>query len=260
MGVLKLWPLVKEQGYIAHLKPFPTIPPLNTVYHIDILGSFFSVIRRCFLDPDTTVACDKFEEHLISCRFPKSKTILHMDGPSPDEESATNINRQSKRDKALTKGNKLLTNMEATIRNQGRLKKQQFKTVNKAIVDSFYFTHELRQVLVRHLRASGWIVCGCLSEADTCIGVSCKKDDIVITRDSDALIYSNINTIWRPFGRDRYLVYHVADLLRQLELSRTGLTTLGIVTQNDYGTGVYRMGIEENFKVVRALETIGKAR
>jgi hypothetical protein len=150
--------------------------------------------------------------------------------------------------------------MEATIRNQGRLKKQQFKTINKAIVDAFYFTHELRQVLVRHLRTSGWIVCGCLSEADTCIGASCNKDDIVITRDSDALIYSNICTIWRPFSRDRYLVYHVADLLRQLELSRTGLATLGIVTQNDYGTGVHRMGIEKNFKVVRALDTIGKAR
>ncbi|KAF9540790.1 hypothetical protein EC957_003712 [Mortierella hygrophila] len=57
----------------------------------------------------------------------------------------------------------------------------------------------------------------------------------VITRDSDALVYSNINTIWRPFGRDRYLVYHVPDL--------------------DYGKGVRKMGIKQNFKVIRALET-----
>lgn len=260
MGVLKLWPFIKEQGYIAALKAFPTIPPPNTQYHIDILGSFFSVIRRCFLHPDTTVACVKFEQHLISCLFPKSTTILHMDGPSPAEKNATNINRQSKRDKALTKGNQLLTIMEETLNNHGKLRKQQFKTLNKAIVDSFYLTHELRQALVQHLRASGWTVCGCCSEADTCIGANCKKDDVVITRDSDALVYSNINTIWRPFGRDRYLVYHVSDLLRQLELSRTGLTTLGIVTQNDYGKGVHKMGVKGNFKVIRALETEGKAK
>ncbi|KAK3820509.1 MAG: hypothetical protein J3R72DRAFT_502378 [Linnemannia gamsii] len=254
MGVLKLWPFIKEQGYIAPLKAFPTIPPANTVYHLDILGSFFSVIRRCFLHSDTSIACAKFEEHLISCLFPKSTTTLHIDGPSPAEKNATNETRQSKRDKASTKGNKLLTDMEETLHNQGRLRKQQFKTVNKAIVDSFYFTHELRQALAKHLRASGWIVCECLAEADTCIGANCNKDDIVITRDSDALLYSNINTIWRPFGRDQYLVYHVSDLLRQLELSRAGLTTLGIVTQNDYGTGVHKMGLKGNFKVIRALE------
>ncbi|KAG9072050.1 hypothetical protein KI688_006272 [Linnemannia hyalina] len=255
MGVLKLWPFTKEQGYIAPIRAFPTIPPPNTQYHIDILGSFFSVIRRCFLHPNTTVACVKFEQHLISRLFPKSTTILHMDGPSPVEKNATNINRQSKRDKALTKGNQLLTIIEETLNNHGKLRKQQFKTLNKAIVDSFYLTHELRQALVQHLRASGWIVCGCRSEADTCIGSSYKQDDVVITRDSDALVYSNINTIWRPFGRDRYLVYHVSDLLRQLELSRTGLTTLGIVTQNDYGKGVHKMGVKGNFKVIRALET-----
>ncbi|KAG9071582.1 hypothetical protein KI688_005795 [Linnemannia hyalina] len=178
-----------------------------------------------------------------------------MDGPSPAEMNATNINRQSKRDKALTKGNQLLTTMEVTLNNHGKLRKQQFKTLNKAIVDSFYLTHELRQVLVQHLHASGWIVCGCRSEADTCIGSNCKQDDIVITCDIDTLVYSNINTIWRPFGRARYLVYHVSDLLRQLELSRTGLTTLGIVTQNDYGKGVHKIGVKGNFKVIRALET-----
>ncbi|KAG0061389.1 hypothetical protein BGZ92_006491, partial [Podila epicladia] len=171
-----------------------------------------------------------------------------MDGPSPAEKYATNNERQTKRTKALTKANKLLTSMEETLHHEGKLRKQQFKTLDKAIVDSFYFSHELRQALVQHLRTNGWNVCECRSEADTCIGANCKQDDIVITRDSDALIYSNINTIWRPISRRRYLVYNIPQLLLQLQLSRAGLTTLGVVSQNDYGKGVRYMGVKSNFK------------
>ncbi|KAI7825697.1 hypothetical protein BC939DRAFT_123916 [Gamsiella multidivaricata] len=254
MGVLKLWQFIKEQGYIALLKAFPTTPSPNTRYHIDILGSFFSVIRRCFLNPDTTVACINFERHLIACQFPKATTILHMDGPSPAEKNATNEDRQSKRTKALSKTNKLLTNMEETLENNRKLRKQQFKSVNKAIVDSFYFNHDLRQALVQHLVTNGWNVCRCRSEADTCIGSICQQQDIIITRDSDSLIYSNITTIWRPFSRNRYLVYNIPELLRHLQLSRAGLTTLGVVTQNDYGKGIHKLGVKTNFMIILALE------
>ncbi|KAG0014588.1 hypothetical protein BGZ82_001718 [Podila clonocystis] len=148
----------------------------------------------------------------------------------------------------------LLNEMEETLHDQGKLRKQHFKTLDRAIVNSFYFTHELRQALVQHLRISGWNVCGCRSEADFCIGASCKQDDIVITCDSDALIYGNINTIWSPFSHGRYLVYSIPQLLPQLQLSRAGLTTLGVVSQNDYGKGVRYMGVPSNFKVIRALE------
>ena len=258
MGVLKLWQFIKEKGYNAIPTAFPKTPSPNTLYHIDILGSFFSVIRRCFLHPDMTVACIKLEQHLIACQFPKATTILHMDGPSSAEKNTTNKERQSKRTKALSKANKLLTNMEETLENNGKLRKTQFKSVNKAIVDSFYFNHDLRQALVDYLVANGWNVCRCRSEADTCIGSICRQQDIVITRDSDSLIYSNITTIWRPFDRNQYLVYNVPELLRHLELSRAGLTTLGVVTQNDYGKGILQVGVKTNFKIILALEKDGK--
>ncbi|KAF9921950.1 hypothetical protein FBU30_007995 [Linnemannia zychae] len=99
-----------------------------------------------------------------------------------------------------------------------------------------------------------WNVCDCNSEADICIGATCKRNDVVITCDSDSLIYGNINTVWRPFGRSRYLIYNVPQLLLHLELSRVGLTALGVVSQNDYGKGVYNTGVKTNLKVIRALE------
>ena len=257
MGVPGLWPLVQKEGYVAVLQRFPTSPP-NTQYHVDILGSFFSVIRQIFINSDTAVACMKFERHLVSCRFLKASTILHLDGPSPAEKDATNKERQAKRAKALIKADNVLNKMEEAIHDQqGRLRRQEFKTLNKAIVESFYLTQELRQALVQHLHTNGWNICNCCFEADTCIGEKCRQDDIVVTRDSDSLIYSNISTIWRP-SRGGYLVYSIPQVLLQLRISRAGLTALGVVSQNDYGKGIHNLGVKTNLKATRAVDNEGK--
>ncbi|KAF9985064.1 hypothetical protein BGZ79_005497, partial [Entomortierella chlamydospora] len=207
-----LWPLIREEGYEAVLQKFPTATP-NTRYHVDILGSFFSIIRGCFLNSDTAVACIKFEKHLASRRFPKASTILHLDGLSPAAKDATNKERQAKRTQALIKADSLLTKMEETAYGQrGKLRKRGFITLNKAIAASFYFTQELRQALAKHLHANGWSICSCSFEADTCIGEKCRRVDVAVTRDSDSLIYNNVNTIWRP-SRGGYLVYSVPQVL-----------------------------------------------
>ncbi|KAG0041162.1 hypothetical protein BGZ83_002230, partial [Gryganskiella cystojenkinii] len=177
-----------------------------------------------------------------------------MDGPSPAEKGATNDERGAKRAKSLPKAKKLMTDMEDAFTNNNKLRKQQFKAIDKAIVESFYFTHDLRRALVRYLVGNGWTVCSCASESDTCIGSECTRDEVVITRDSDALVYCNIATIWRPFGYGKCLVYDVPLLLKHVGISRAGLTTLGVVSQNDYGKGVKRLGITTNFKVISELE------
>jgi len=80
----------------------------------------------------------------------------------------------------------------------------------------------------------------------------------VITRDSDALAYGTINTIWRPYRGSSYLVYHVPNVLHQLRLLRAGLTTLGVVSKNDYGNGIHNLGVKTNIKVIRTLLKNGK--
>ncbi|KAF9928552.1 hypothetical protein FBU30_002290 [Linnemannia zychae] len=259
MGVPGLWPLIREEGYEAALQRFPTATP-DTHFHIDILGSFFSIIRRCFISSDIAIACIKFEKHLASLRFPKASTTLHLDGPSPTVKDATNRERQAKRRQAFTKADTLLTKMEDAIHNQhGKLRKRDFKTLNKAITNSFYFTRDLRQALTKHLCANGWNVCFCSFEADTCIGKKCGKDDVVVTRDSDSLIYNSISTIWRP-TKGGYLVYSVPQVLLKIQLSRSGLTALGIVSQNDYGKGIHNLGLKTNFKIMCQLDAEGKVK
>ncbi|KAF9915037.1 hypothetical protein FBU30_002207, partial [Linnemannia zychae] len=150
--------------------------------------------------------------------------------------------------------------MEEAIHNQhGKLRKRDFKTLNKAITNSFYFTRNLRQALAKHLRANGWNVCCCSFEADTCIGEKCRQDDVVVTRDSDSLIYNSINTIWRP-SKGGYLVYSVPQVLLKIQLSRSGLTALGIVSQNDYGKGIHNLGLKTNIKIMRQIDDKGKVK
>ena len=46
----------------------------------------------------------------------------------------------------------------------------------------------------------------CETEADLQIALDYMPEDVVVTRDSDLLVYNNIVTIWRPISRDRILV------------------------------------------------------
>ncbi|KAG0272323.1 hypothetical protein BGZ96_005382, partial [Linnemannia gamsii] len=68
------------------------------------------------------------------------------------------------------------------------------------------------------------------------------------------LIYDTVVTIWRPLSRGRYLVYELAEVLSHLELSRSKLTTLGIVSKNDYSSNLKRLGVITNHKIVKSLE------
>lgn len=68
------------------------------------------------------------------------------------------------------------------------------------------------------------------------------------------LIYDTVVTIWRPLSRGRYLVYELAEVLSHLSLSRSKLTTLGIVSKNDYSSNLERLGVITNHKIVKSLE------
>lgn len=52
--------------------------------------------------------------------------------------------------------------------------------------------------MAEYLRNNGWRAFICLSEADTAIAFECQPNDIVISGDSDMLIYDTVVTIWRP--------------------------------------------------------------
>lgn len=182
-----------------------------------------------------------------------------MDGPTPEKKRKTRDERESRRTSSLAKANTLLLEMEVHLQSGRKLRKQHFRKLSKFINGAFYLTANLRAELARHLRKEGWTVIECPSEADIQIALDCQAHDIVISADSDSLIHSSIKTIWWPArNRGTYLEYRVAELLEQLELSRTGLTALGIISKNDYACNVKRMGLKGNYSLIRTMEMNSK--
>ncbi|KAG0020648.1 hypothetical protein BGZ81_009264, partial [Podila clonocystis] len=141
--------------------------------------------------------------------------------------------------------------MEEIFRQGGRLRKPHFRKLLKHIDGSFYWSLDSRRSLAQFLQAQGWNIVECPSEADIMIAKDCTAKDVVISGDSDSLIYASIKTIWRPLARGRYLAYDVQMLLKQLEMSRAGLTVLGIVSRNDYSTNLTRMGVSTNYSIIQ---------
>ncbi|KAG0366054.1 hypothetical protein BGX24_003860, partial [Mortierella sp. AD032] len=256
MGIPYLWPFVRKKGYEAPLlSRFPQDPlPTNAFYRVDILASFFSVIRRAYVNHDLSTANTMVAQHLVSCGLPQASTVLYVDGQSPEEKRRTREFRDRKRADALAKAVASISDMENIFRSGGRLRKPHFKKLTKHLNASFVWSMASRRALAQHLQGLGWSVVECDSEADIAIASDCGAHDVAVSRDSDSLVYSSIVTILRPLGRGRYLMYDVPKLLKHLEISRTALTVLGIVCRNDYSSNMSRLGVSTNFKIILSLE------
>ncbi|KAF9343746.1 hypothetical protein BGX26_005246, partial [Mortierella sp. AD094] len=247
MGIEGLWQFLKKKGYSPTLFPAPQHKPLPYahLYHLDLLGAFFAVLRRAYQHFDLQVAHSIVETHLVQSGFHKGFTVIYIDGPSPMEKSATQQLRENKRSTALSNAHDLLSSMEKTFNDGGRLRKQKFKALGKAMLYSFHMDYFLRTSLAEFLGGKGWYVVLCPSEADISIGELCNNDDIVVTGDSDSIAYRNISTIWRPQGRRGYLVYDIPSILLQLGLSRTALTSLAVTCHNDYTHNFQQWGLRQ---------------
>ncbi|KAG0245514.1 hypothetical protein BG011_002768, partial [Mortierella polycephala] len=144
--------------------------------------------------------------------------------------------------------------MEARVGSQRKVRKRDFNKLFKNIRAAFYWSQESRNSLAHHLTNNGWNVVVCPSEADIAIADDCQPKDIVVSGDSDMLIYDTVETVWRPLSRGRFLVYELAAVMDHLSISRAQLTTLGIVSKNDYSSNLTRLGISANYKIVKSLE------
>ncbi|KAF9327631.1 hypothetical protein BGZ91_001374 [Linnemannia elongata] len=89
-------------------------------------------------------------------------------------------------------------------------RKPTFKKLEKKLRDAFYFGQDSRMVLATYLRGQGWSLPDTASEADVTIARDFMPGDIVLSQDSDMAAYVNVETIWRPLPRRRFLKYDMA--------------------------------------------------
>ncbi|KAG0254785.1 hypothetical protein BG011_005518, partial [Mortierella polycephala] len=122
---------------------------------------------------------------------------------------------------------------------------------------AIYWSLEARRSFTEYLRNKQWTVRESPTEADLAIATDCKPDDIIISRDSDMLVYGTILTIWRPISRRQCLVYDVPSVLATLNISKIRLTVLGVVSKNDYNSNIYSLRCITNFGTIKLLERDG---
>ncbi|KAI7832492.1 hypothetical protein BC939DRAFT_105257 [Gamsiella multidivaricata] len=144
--------------------------------------------------------------------------------------------------------------LKVRVKEKLRVRKQLFFRLKKNLAKGFYWTFEARQAFAAYLQQRGWSVEVCPTEADLKIAQDCLPGDVVLSRDSDMLLYQHISIIWRPISRGRILAYNVPDVLTTLGINRTQLIVLGVVSSNDYNANVPSLGCVTNFSIIKQLK------
>ncbi|KAK3813787.1 MAG: hypothetical protein JOS17DRAFT_779229 [Linnemannia elongata] len=258
MGVPGLWPFIKEKGYKAQLRQglLSTPPTPGSKSRVDLLASFYPQIRYHYLNDSSTFP-QALERHLISCGLHKETSVLYLDGISPVEKQCTDSLRQDKRNIEPAGAEDYIRDMEQSLEEGRSPRKPAFKKLEK-LRSAFYLNQDSRMVLTTYLREQGWDLPEVVSESDVAIARDLELGDIVVSGDSDMAAYENVETIYRPLSRRRFLRYEMVVVTKHhLQLSRLQLTVLCCVSKYDYTTNLNQMGIRTNYGIIKTITNDG---
>ena len=259
MGTQGLWPFLKKKGYEPTLLYQLTLhnsPSPGPTRRLDPLGSLFLTIRNAYWNNSLDNAHPILEREILKLGTP-ANLILYIDGAPCAEKQHTHEKRQETRDKAIESAHKGVLAMEELLVSNLRVRKQHFLSVTKNLRTAFYWPPDARHSFTQYMRLRQWTVVECSTEADLRLAVDYQPGDVVITKDSDLLVYGFIQTIWRPISEARFLVYSLSDVLRVLNINRSQLTVLGVVSKNDYNRNIHSLGSATNFSIIKELKGEG---
>ncbi|KAG0362711.1 hypothetical protein BGX24_005075 [Mortierella sp. AD032] len=175
-------------------------------------------------------------EKILSSRLSKSTTVLHMDGlPLVEKESA-----HDKRDQ------KLSMQLETLERDYADGKLHNKRQLYKRLKASYRAPPEALSAVLEVLTQSGWRICQCLNQRDTCnaetVNNAAVSGDIrVITKDSDLMAFESITSITIPV-KNTWTTFLKDELLEDHGLSTPAhLTLAALLSSNDYTNGVFHM-------------------
>ncbi|KAF9177634.1 hypothetical protein BGZ49_005585, partial [Haplosporangium sp. Z 27] len=207
MGVFELWAVIKkkkfEPGVVKAIDP-------GSIYRLDLLSCLYIQIRQAFYScADIESACEAIHRALlkfIAASQPTPNVFIYLDGAWAFEKQETHSKRIDNASKALKKAGEYFDCLKPRV-HDGKWPKQQNMAFIKALKKALPLTDKDKESLAKYLQAKEWSVITADYEADVQIASDCEDTDIVISRDSDMLIYGEISIIWRPISQGRFLVY-----------------------------------------------------
>ncbi|KAF9958693.1 hypothetical protein BGZ70_009115 [Mortierella alpina] len=255
MGVVGLWPYIRKKGYDPELRQTSSIPSssASTAIRLDILGTYFAVIQSAYSRHPANIAHAVVERAILTFGN-ESALILYLDGGPSEEKKATQQAREDRRKTALDLARTKVAELERRVDEHRRTRKQIHITIKTSLRAGFVWSSESKAAFAAYMRGRGWDVRECGTEADVAIAKECGPGDIIVTKDSDFVIYSSITTIWRPVTRYKFLAYDVQAVQVALGLNRVQLTVLGVISKNDYGANIYSLGPATNHSIVKTLK------
>jgi len=239
MGVFELWTVIKKKKYEPGV--VKAIDPGST-YRLDLFACLYIQIRQAFYScTDAESAYEAIHKALLrftAASQPAQNIFIYLDGAWTHEKQDTHRKRLANSSKALQEAGEWFERMRLRIYD-GKWPKKQNVGFTKALKKALTLTEKDKEGLSKYLQTKNWSVITADYEADTQIARDSNANDIVISKDSDMLVYGNISTIWRPIAQGRFLVYDVDEVCKHLALpSRHHLTALGIVSKNDYNRNI----------------------
>ncbi|KAK3816002.1 MAG: hypothetical protein J3Q66DRAFT_431540 [Benniella sp.] len=205
----------------------------------------------CSLSLKTFRHVAKRIDQIMKESIDKNKAIIHCDGPTPSrQKSGERLRRQEYLAKKL---------QELSLQvDKISINKRSLTAVYNKCKSLYRAPETAISEILDELSNLDWKVCRCQYQADSHIAELCRDDPdaVIVTKDSDFIVYENTESVIMPVGRGHELTrFDKADVMTALKLpSARHLLLASILSKNDYSSPVPWFGIHRNAEVVRELE------
>ncbi|KAI1285635.1 hypothetical protein EDD11_000710, partial [Mortierella claussenii] len=191
MGLPGWYPFLRKKGYQPSVLDPSAVPATSntSIRRVDLL-SRFAVIRNAYTRNSADKAHRILEQDVR--RFgTKENVVIYVDGVQAEEKAYTATIRRQARDKAVTRCEKSVDELQRRIENDLKVRKRHFADAWSSLASSFYWSLPMRDAFVEYMQGEGWNIQRCATEADVKIAQDCGPRDIVVSADSDMLAYQS---------------------------------------------------------------------
>ncbi|KAF9917050.1 hypothetical protein BX616_002072 [Lobosporangium transversale] len=115
------------------------------VYRVDVLGTFFALIRNIYSSHRNLATAHLILGKQIEKFGSPQEPVLYLDDLSPIERIKTLVHCEDGRAKAMSVAEKAIINLKGRVEGNQRVRKQHFMTIDKDLRKSFYWGLEERK-------------------------------------------------------------------------------------------------------------------
>ncbi|OAQ22075.1 hypothetical protein K457DRAFT_453980 [Linnemannia elongata AG-77] len=257
MGVKYAWQLLRDKKLVPDSQDKVSLLSTVSKIRVDVCSTHNTPIRYYYGNPtDLYAAHGKLEQWLLKIGD-KEKVRFYIDGLPAAEKVKTHTNRHQSRQKALIKASTAISSLESRLAEGKRIRKLHITGAHNPLRQAFHWSLEDRMSFVEYMANKDYDIVLCPTESDVLIAAECQTDDAVISCDSDLLFYKTVPVVWRPVGSyksRRFVPFEKNAVLEALGLSSTQLTTLAIVSGNDYVSNIPHLAIASNRGILNNLD------